>query len=58
MYGYATPHRIPALRTLKPTPAKGAPAPENELESNPTRAPGSSTVDPVVQRSAPKDVMP
>src|SRR5262245_42773887 len=58
MYGYATPHRIPPLRTLKPTPAKATPAPENDFEGYPSRRPGSSTIDPVVQRSAPRNEMP
>src|SRR5262245_12761325 len=58
MYGYATPRHVPALRTLKSAPYKAGGAPENDFEGYPSRLAGSSTVDPVVQRSAPKDVMP
>ena len=48
--GYARPHLIPPLRTIKPAPFKYQPVPE-ELESYPPRAPGSSTVDGAVQRN-------
>src|SRR5262245_65887801 len=58
MYGYATPRHVPALRTLKSAPYKREGAPENDFEGYLSRLAGSSTIDPVVQRSAPKDVMP
>jgi len=60
MHGYATPHRIPPLRTLKAEPgdySRGK-QPEPEFETYLTRQPGSSTVDPVVQRTAPKGQIP
>ena len=56
--GVAQPVRIPPLRTLTSKPAKYGPAPETDFESYPTRQPGSSTRDTVVQRSAPKNRMP
>ena len=58
MTGSARPYRIPALRTLEPAPFKYQPRPEQEFESYPPRSPGSSTVDPAVQRSARNDLMP
>ena len=58
MHGYATPVRVPALRTLKSAPYRLGRAPERDFESYLARLPGSSTTDPVVQRSAPKGQMP
>ena len=57
MVGSARPHRVPSLLRLKPAPFKHQRAPE-EFESYPARAPGSSTVDGAVQRSAAKHLMP
>jgi hypothetical protein len=58
MVGIAQPVRIPPLRTLKAKPPKYGPVPETDFESYPTRQPGSSTRDTVVQRSASKNLMP
>jgi hypothetical protein len=60
MHGYATPHRIPPLRNLKVDPddyTRGK-QPEPDFEGYLARQPGSSTIDPVVQRSAAKDQIP
>ena len=60
LHGYATPVRIPPLRNLKtqPNDYSVGKAPEPDFESYLARLPGSSTTDPVVQRSAPKGEMP
>ena len=58
MVGIAQPVRVPPLRTLKSKPPKYGPVPETDFESYPTRQPGSSTRDTVVQGSAPKSRMP
>jgi hypothetical protein len=49
MYGYATPVRVPALRTVKASSYGPGRAPEPDFESYLARLPGSSTIDPVVQ---------
>jgi hypothetical protein len=58
MFGYASPVRVPPLPTVEAQSYSLGRAPEPDFESYLSRLPGSSTTDPVVQRSAPRDQMP